>query len=819
MAKKKRYQDPHAAREAARYDNPVPSRELIIQLLNDQGKPLTVRELRGALGVTEEEDKIAFERRLGAMIRDGQLVRNRNGQYGIASRMDLICGRVQGHRDGFGFVIPDQPGEEDLFISPRQMQSVMDGDKVLVSVEGRNRFGKREARIVEVAERAVTELVGIYKREGGAHFLAPQNKRINKEVLISDMGGLKPSTGDHIRTEIVQYPGADRHVLVKLLEIIATPDEPGMEVDVALRNFDIPFIWPADVEAEAAEIADTVLEKDKKGRVDLRDLPLVTIDGEDARDFDDAVYIESRPRGGWRLIVAIADVSNYVRPGSPLDVEASKRATSVYFPNRVVPMLPEKLSNGLCSLNPHVDRLCLFCEMQVSGSGKITKFHFAEGVMRSRFRLTYTQVGALIEQPDTPAARKVQELIDDDTYAMLWQYFGLYQALRDQRDDRGAIDFETTETRILYDDQKKIQAIVPVQRNVAHKMIEEAMLAANICAAKFLEQAQVPTLFRNHEPPTSEKLEALQQFLGPLGLSIDWSKKGADMSPMVFRHLTEDIATRPDREVIQTVMLRSLKQAKYEAENKGHFGLAYKAYAHFTSPIRRYPDLLVHRAIRYLIRSGEGGKFIDNPGKLAKMPKAKILPYEVSDMVALGEQCSMAERRADEASRDVVQWLKCQYMEQHLGDSFQGVISGVTSFGLFVQLMDLYIEGLVHISALDNDYYHYDDIKHALVGESSGRRYRLGDTIAVQVAAVHTEDRKIDLVMARSDGDPAPSSSKGSVRAALKAGKFPGKESKGGKAGGSSDKSSGRAGGKAKAPAKKPASKGPPRGRKASRRR
>ena len=820
MAKKKRYQDPHAAREAARYDNPVPSRELIIQLLNDQGKPLTVRQLRGALGVQGDEDKVAFERRLGAMIRDGQLVRNRNGQYGIASKMNLICGRVQGHRDGFGFVIPEESGQEDLFISPRQMQAVMDGDKVLVSAEGRNRFGKREARIVEVVERAVTELVGIYRREGGVHFLAPQNKRITKEVLISELGGLKPSAGDHIRTEIVQYPGDDRHVLVKLVEIIATPDEPGMEVDVALRNFDIPFVWPGEVEKEAAALADTVLEKDKKGRVDLRDLPLVTIDGEDARDFDDAVYIEARPRGGWRLIVAIADVSHYVHPGAPLDVEANKRGTSVYFPNRVVPMLPEKLSNGLCSLNPHVDRLCLFCDMQIAASGRITRFHFSEGVMRSRFRLTYTQVGALIEEPDSPAALKVQELVDDDTFAMLWHFYGLYQSLRGQRDERGAIDFETTETRILYDEQKKIRAIVPVQRNVAHKMIEEAMLAANICAAKFLEQSGEPALFRNHEQPTAEKLEGLQQFLMPLGLHLDWSnKKGGEISPLVFRQLTEAIATRADREVIQTVMLRSLKQAKYEAENKGHFGLAYKAYAHFTSPIRRYPDLLVHRAIRYLIRSGEGGKYIENPGKLSKLPKKKILPYEPKDMVALGEHCSLTERRADEASRDVVQWLKCQYMEQHLGDSFQGVISGVTSFGLFVQLIDLYIEGLVHISSLDNDYYRHDEIKHALVGESSGRKYRLGDAIAVQVAAVHTEDRKIDLVLAKRLDSAAPGSeagsNSGSVRAALKAGKFPGKEG----AGKASSKASGKGERKSPAAKKKPASKGPPRGKKAARRR
>lgn len=815
MAKKKNYQDPHAAREASRYENPIPSRELILQLLNDQGKPLTVKELRGALGVKGEEAEVAFERRLAAMIRAAQLVRNRNGQYGIASRMDLISGRIQGHRDGFGFVIPDEAGADDLFVSPRQMQAVMDGDRVLVSSEGRNRFGKREARIVEVVERAVSELVGIYRRDAGVHFLLPQNKRINKEVLIADMGGFKPKSGDHVRAEVTQYPGNDRHVLVKLIELIAAPDEPGMEVDVALRNFDIPFKWPEDAEQEADALADTVTEKDKKGRVDLRDLPLVTIDGEDARDFDDAVYIAARPRGGWRLIVAIADVSHYVRPGAPLDQEANRRGTSVYFPNRVIPMLPEKLSNGLCSLNPHVDRLCQFCEMQIAASGKITKFSFSEGVMRSRYRLTYTKVGALIEEPDGPIAQQLQQDLDDETLDMLWQYYALYKTMRTQRDERGAIDFETTETRILYDDHKKIQAIVPVQRNVAHKMIEEAMLAANICAARLLEKAEVPALFRNHEPPKGEKLDALQQFLSPLGLQIEWGKKAnAEPSPAVFKKLTEEISGRADREVIQTIMLRSLTQAKYEAENKGHFGLAYKAYTHFTSPIRRYPDLLVHRAIRYLIRSGEGAEHIDNPGKLPKMTKAKIIPYQMSDMVALGEHCSVTERRADEATRDVVQWLKCQYMEQHLGDSFSAVVSAVTSFGLFVQISDLFIEGLVHISSLANDYYHHDDIKHALVGESSGRVYRLGDTVQVQVAAVHTEDRKIDLVMSDSGKSTASTSSgKGSVRQALAAGKFPGKENKG--AGGKLPP----AGPKAKVGATKKDGKGPPRGKKASRRR
>ncbi len=775
MSKKtRRYRDPHAAREASNYERPVASRELILQVLNDEGRPLTRDQLEVLLQIgDDEQDREALRRRLKAMLRDGQLVENRRGQYGIVERMDLIPGRVQGHRDGFGFVIPDEQGAEDLFISPRQMLAVLDGDRVLVSAEGRNRFGKREGRIVEVIERANTDIVGRYIRTSAGPCIEPANRRITTDVLIADMNGLSLREGDHVRAEIMQYPDQrDPRLQARLLEVIASPDQPGMEVDVALRSHDIPFVWPAAVEQEAAAIEDTVAEKAKKGRVDLRDLPLVTIDGEDARDFDDAVYIEKRRwRRGWRLIVAIADVSHYVQPGAALDEEAHRRGTSVYFPNRVIPMLPEKLSNGLCSLNPDVDRLCLFCEMQISGNGRITGFTFAEGVMRSRKRLTYTKVGAFIERPDSPEGQAVREELDKDLRSMLTEYHALYQALRKRRDERGAIDFDTVETRILYDEQKKIRAIEPVRRNVAHMMIEEAMLAANICAARLLEQSGLPALFRNHEPPKQEKLQTLKEFLGPLGLTLAWSEKDGDAKPAVFQKLSASIGERPDRILIQTVMLRSLTQARYAAENKGHFGLAYGAYTHFTSPIRRYPDLLVHRAIRYLIRSGEVSKHTHNPGKLAKLPRQRILPYDQAAMVQLGEHCSMTERRADDATRDVVQWLKCQFMQQHIGDVFEGVISGVTNFGLFVQINELYVDGLVHVANLDSDYYHHDDKRHMLVGESSGRQFRLGDAVRVQVAAVHVEDRKIDLQLAQDQ--PRQGRKQGGVRQALAEGRFP----------------------------------------------
>ena len=801
MPPKKRYRDPHADREAEKYENPVPSRELILEVLNDHGKPMEFEQIAALLEVGEDGE-VGLERRLRAMLRDAQLVQNRNGKLGVVSRMDLIAGRVQGHKDGFGFLIPDDKTQSDLFLGPRQMEKVMDGDRVLVSDAGVNRFGKKEARIVEITERVATEVVGRYRREAGISFLEPENRRITKEVLVEDKNGLKPNPGDHVRATITQYPSRDHHVLVRLEEIIATPDQAGMEIEVALRRFEIPHVWPEGVEAEAERFGGSVPHKAKASRVDLRDLPLVTIDDETARDFDDAVYVERRPRGGWRLIVAIADVSHYVYPGSALDREAAQRGNSVYFPNRVVPMLPEALSNGLCSLNPHVDRLCLYCDMNISANGRLTRFVFREGVMRSRHRLTYNKVGAMIEAPESELAQETVASLDDESLDMIWSFHEMFLALRRRREERGAIDFDSDDTRIIYDENQKIQAIVPVTRNVAHIMIEEAMLAANICSAKLLEKAGVPALYRNHEPPKEERLSKLQQFLGGLGLSLAWSE-GAPR-PHVYQDLREQILERPDRNVIQTMMLRSMTQAKYEAENKGHFGLAYKAYTHFTSPIRRYPDLLVHRAIRFLIRSEGEPNHVDNPGKLPKIPREKIIPYSQADMVAIGEQCSMTERRADDATRDVVSWLKCQFMESHIGDVFEGVISGVANFGLFVQLNELHIDGLVHVANLDSDYYHFDEVNLTLTGESSGRKFGLGDGVTVRVAAVHTEDRKIDLQL-----ESSTPSGKGRPKGGSK------KAGGGNRRGGTSEREKLA---KGEIPKPKAKRKGPPRGKKAARR-
>ncbi|WP_165674567.1 ribonuclease R, partial [Metapseudomonas otitidis] len=521
---------------------------------------------------------------------------------------------------------------------------------------------------------------------------------------------------------------------------------PGMEIEVALRSYDIPHEWPEAVEKEAAKLKPEVAEKDKQKRVDLRDLPLVTIDGEDARDFDDAVYAEARKGGGWRLFVAIADVSHYVKVGSALDEEAAKRGNSVYFPEKVVPMLPEVLSNGLCSLNPQVDRLAMVCEVTLSRAGKMTGYEFYEAVIHSHARLTYTKVSQLLETPDSPEGQQLAEQMPH-LVPHLQQLYKLYKVLLAARHKRGAIDFETQETRIVFGADRKIAEIRPTQRNDAHKLIEECMLCANVATARFMQDHDIPSLYRVHDGPPAERLEKLRLFLGELGLTLNKGK--GEPTPSDYQALLETIRDRPDYHLIQTVMLRSLSQAVYSADNQGHFGLNYDAYTHFTSPIRRYPDLLVHRAIRSVIRSKRETEHVRRAGAAA-MPKARIYPYDEAALERLGEQCSMTERRADEATRDVTNWLKCEYMRERVGETFPGVISAVTGFGLFVELTDIYVEGLVHVTALPGDYYHFDAIHHRLAGERSGRSFRLGDQVEVVIARVDLDERKIDFELSES---------------------------------------------------------------------
>lgn len=737
--------DPEAAREAEKYDNPIPSRELILQHLSERGSPAAREQLVEEFGLSSEEDIEALRRRLRAMERDGQLIYTRRGTYAPVDKLDLVCGRISGHRDGFGFLIPDD-GSDDLFLSPAQMRLVFDGDRALARVAGLDRRGRREGAIVEVISRAHETIVGRYQEESGIGFVMADNPKIQQEVLVTPGRSMDAKPGQFVEIKITHWPTQRFQPQGDVVEVIGNYMAPGMEIDVALRSFDIPHVWPEAVKREASKLKPEVEEKDKQKRVDLRHLPFVTIDGEDARDFDDAVYCEKLSNwklfsGGFRLYVAIADVSHYVKVGSALDQEAEVRGTSVYFPERVVPMLPEELSNGLCSLNPHVDRLAMVCEITLSKSGKMTDYQFYEAVIHSHARLTYNKVSSMLEQPSSADGKR---LVDEyrDVLPHLKQLHALYKVLLKARHTRGAIDFETQETRIVFGAERKIAAIKPTERNDAHKLIEECMLCANVATARFLQDHDLPGLYRVHDGPPLERQEKLRAFLGELELTLHKGKEGP--TPKDYQALLEQIQGRPDFHVIQTVMLRSLSQAVYSPDNNGHFGLNYEAYAHFTSPIRRYPDLLIHRAIRSVIRSRRETSHVRREGATS-MPKARIYPYDEAALEQLGEQCSMTERRADEATRDVVNWLKCEFMKDRVGETFPGVITAVTGFGLFVELTDIYVEGLVHVTAMPGDYYHFDPLHHRLSGERSGRSFRLGDSVEVRVMRVDLDERKIDF--------------------------------------------------------------------------
>ncbi len=750
--------DPEAAREAEKYENPIPSRELILQHLADRGSPANREQLLEEFGLTTEEQIEALRRRLRAMERDGQLIYTRRGTYAPVDKLDLVLGRISGHRDGFGFLIPDD-GSDDLFLSPAQMRLVFDGDRALARVSGLDRRGRREGGIVEVISRAHESIVGRYYEESGIGFVVADNPKIQQEVLVTPGRNAGAKQGQFVEVKITHWPTPRFQPQGDVIEVVGNYMAPGMEIDVALRSYDIPHVWPEAVIKEAHKLKPEVEEKDKEKRVDLRHLPFVTIDGEDARDFDDAVYCEKNGSnwrlfsGGWKLYVAIADVSHYVKVDSALDAEAQVRGNSVYFPERVIPMLPEELSNGLCSLNPHVDRLAMVCEISISKTGKMTDYQFYEAVIHSHARLTYNKVSAMLEQPKTSEGKALRSEYKE-VLPHLNQLYSLYQVLLAARHERGAIDFETQETRIIFGSGRKIAEIRPTQRNDAHKLIEECMLAANVATAAFMQKHEIPALYRVHDGPPLERVEKLKAFLAELGLSLHRGKSKDGPTPKDYQALLESIRERPDYHLIQTVMLRSLSQAVYSADNQGHFGLNYDAYAHFTSPIRRYPDLLIHRAIRSVIRSKRETPHVQRAGA-ASMPKARIYPYDEAALEQLGEQCSMSERRADEATRDVVNWLKCEFMKDRVGETFPGVITAVTGFGLFVELTDIYVEGLVHVTALPGDYYHFDPVHHRLAGERSGRSFRLGDSVEVKVMRVDLDERKIDFEIAQNTLDDA----------------------------------------------------------------
>jgi len=740
------------------YSYTIPSREEILGTLRQATTAHDINALASALDVKPEELD-GLTRRLNAMERDGQIKPDHAGNYQLANSTNFIEGRVSSHRDGYGFLIPDEGGD-DIFLPEKEMQKVLNGDRVRARLIGTDRRGRPEGTIVEVVSRANTHVIGRLLNENGVWIVAPEDKRIGQDILLAGAPG-KAKSGQVVSLELTEQPSRYSQAVGKIVEILGDIDDPGMEIEIAVRKFGVPHEFSEAAKKLAAKLPGEVRPADLAERVDLRDVPLVTIDGEDARDFDDAVYCEPVKVGrmdGFRLIVAIADVSHYVKPNDALDVDALERSTSVYFPRRVIPMLPEKLSNGLCSLNPAVDRLTLVCDAVISSAGEITAYQFYPAVIHSAARLTYTEVASILSNTKGTEAAKKPALVPH-----LLHLNEVYHALLKARHARGAIDFETTETYIVCNPMGKIEQILPRTRNDAHKIIEECMLAANVCAADLLERHKHPAVYRVHAQPTKEKLTQVRTFLNQVGLHL-----GGGDSPTAsdYAALMPKIKQRPDALLLQTMLLRSMQQAVYSPDNIGHFGLSYKAYAHFTSPIRRYPDLLTHRAIKAILK----GKRYDPKGFDASVLNTTLSPaarkQHAADKAAgkkrpegdhavweaLGIHCSANERRADEASRDVEAWLKCYFIRDKLGEEFTGTISGVATFGIFVQLDTLFIEGLVHVTELGADYFQYDDARHELRGERSGIRYQLTDRVTVQVSRVDLDARKIDLRLMTEPG-------------------------------------------------------------------
>lgn len=672
-------------------------------------------------------------------------------------------GVVSGHRDGHGFVIRDD-GQADIYLPSNEMRAVLHKDRVKARIVRLDRKGRPEGRVTEIIERSDAPIIGRLLQESGVWLVAPEDKRYGQDVLIPKgaTGSAKP--GQVVVVELTEPPALYGQPVGRVKEVLGEIDDPGMEIEIAVRKYGVPHEFSEAALAQARALPDHVRASDLRHRVDLRDVPLVTIDGEDARDFDDAVYCEPAKVGrakGWRLLVAIADVSHYVETGTPIDVDAYDRATSVYFPRRVIPMLPEKLSNGLCSLNPGVERLCMVCDMLINAKGEIHAYQFYQAVMFSHARMTYTEVAAILQNTRGPEAQHRKSLVQH-----LLTLHDVYRALLAARQVRGAVDFETVETQIVCDESGRIDRIVPRTRNDAHKLIEEAMLAANVCSADFLQERKHTGLYRVHEGPPPEKQDILRNYLKAMGVTQTISE---NPHPSEFQRIAEATKDRPESQQIHTMLLRSMQQAIYTPVNQGHFGLAFDAYTHFTSPIRRYPDLLVHRVIKAILGNRKYQlPVLPTPGEAhAKLSKrlasrsrpdeqvpAKKLPAEVLAWQAAGLHCSANERRADEASRDVEAWLKCKYMREHLGEEFSGLVTSVTSFGLFVTLDAMFVEGLVHITELGGEYFRFDEARQELRGERTGIRYALGSRVQVQVSRVDLDGRRIDFRLVTEGEDP-----------------------------------------------------------------
>jgi ribonuclease R len=728
MKKRSSWQDrdPRFREESGRYENPIPSREFLLEALADAQRPLDFDSLCARIGVRDRAVRQALSKRLGAMVRDGQLLLNRAEEYCLLDRLPLVVGTVSGHRDGFGFLLPEAGGD-DVFLPFRQMRQLMHGDRAAVRVTGTDARGRREGAVVEVLERRTREVAGRFLFESGVGFVEPDNSRIQHRVVIPARARGGAQSGDLVVAEIVEPPTAHADPVGRVKRVLPEGGAADTAIELAIAAHGLSHEFPPAVTREARRFGKTVPRDAAAGRVDLRELPLVTIDGEDARDFDDAVHAE-RTRTGFRLLVAIADVGHYVTPGSALDAEARERATSVYFPGRVIPMLPEQLSNHLCSLMPQVDRLCMGCEMSISRAGRITGTRFFAAIMRSAARLTYGQVAAALVDRDVAVRNELSPVLP-----VLETLHDVYRALREHREARGALDFEAPEMKVILDGEGQVTDIRAYPRNDAHRLIEECMIAANVEAAKFLKKHGMPTLFRIHGQPEEDRIADLKRFLALRGVHLE---TGHELEPARLQKVLQSVVDRPDAAVLENAIIRSLPQALYQPLNIGHFGLALSEYVHFTSPIRRYPDLLVHRAIRHALGGGSADDFV----------------HSAREMEQLGQECSLRERRADEAARSVVAFLKCEFMKDRIGEEFDSVATGVTDFGIFVQLKAWQVDGLVHVTSLPKDYFRFHEADRMLVGERSGLRFGIGDALRVRLVRVDSSERKIDFELVEKTG-------------------------------------------------------------------
>jgi len=746
--------DPFFDRESKKYENPIPSREYILSFLESAGGPLKFKALQNGLDLFEEEDIIGLDRRLRAMERDGQIHKDRKRAFGIVDKMDLVKGTILGHKDGFGFFSP-KSGGKDWFVSAKEMRRVFPGETVLVREKTGGRDNKKEAGIVEVLEsEEPLKIVGRYYKENGFTFVRPEDPRISQDILIPPDDALRVNNNQVVVIQLVVRPTFKSQAVGTVVDVLGDYLAPGMEIEIAIAQYGIRNTWDGETHDQLKKLPVEVLASELEGRVDLRKLPLITIDGEDARDFDDAVYCKPKALGGWKLYVAIADVSHYVKPESPLDSEAVKRGNSVYFPNSVVPMLPEQVSNGLCSLKPKVDRLCMVCEINIGKDGKPGKSKFYPAVMHSKARMTYNKVWAILEG-DLALRKEYENLVKP-----IKELHKLFLARLKRKKKRGAIEFETTETQMIFNDEKKIEKILPVVRNDAHKLIEECMICANVAAAQFFIKHKLAGLYRVHQGPKEKKLEVFRSYLAELGLSI---AGGNEPTPNVFRKFLEQIADRTDAENIQIMLLRSMTQAEYSPKNEGHFGLAFDAYTHFTSPIRRYPDLIVHRIIKAKVAD------IKLQNQQEKDQTKKL--YTVEKLSSIGQANSITERNADMATRDVMDWLKCEYMQSHIGNRYSGEVSSVTNFGLFIRLNEVYVEGLIHVTELGNDYFHYDQSRQRMIGERTRKSFSIGDKVEIEVANVDLDLRRIDFSLLGNDKKTSKSGTKneaGKARSKMK---------------------------------------------------